>query len=222
MSRLKLVLLVGGVMLAWFGVQELRVSRGTTDEPLDVALADVEQGKVPENNHWRLGEHFALYNACVYEYEQSRGAVGEPNAMARVNYCYYPVVSNEHPLIQKLAELVSQYGDLDQAPQDEIPPLNGFAVVVKTKQFSTIGSIPSEWDKVAATEGLVINTIGSLKSDEAKMFKESFPQLNTDKLVILEAGRKPASLAKSGGMIGGGLAVSLAGLAWMIAGRRSA
>ncbi|MBX3432332.1 MAG: hypothetical protein KF847_03180 [Pirellulales bacterium] len=222
MFRLKFAMVVLGGVLAWWGVQEYRVSNKATDEPIAVDLAQIEAGTIPDNNHWKLGEHFAIYNASVYEYEQDRGATGEPGQTARVNHCYYPVVSREHPLIQGLAELIAQYGDLENVPEDQLPPLSDFAVVVKTKQFATIGAIPAEWDMHDSLTGLVINQIGTLDAEEAAMYRQNFPSLDTDKLIVLEAGRAPASGLKSGGMIAGGLAVSLAGLVWFIAGRSRA
>ncbi|MCA9234065.1 MAG: hypothetical protein KDA44_01245 [Planctomycetales bacterium] len=219
MFRLKIAMVVLGGMLAWFGIKEFRVSNGTTDEPVDVALAEVEAGTVPENNHWRLGEHVALYNACVYEYEEERGGGGDPGPGAKVNYCYYPVLSYDHPVMVQLAKLTQENGDIDNVPDAELPSLEDFAVLVKSKKFKTVGAIPNDWGSVDSLQGLVINTIGSLGSEEAEMFRESFPGLDTDKLVILEEGRTPASGLKSGGMIGGGLLVAIAGGLWMLAGR---
>src|SRR6185436_5844489 len=74
MSRLKIALVVLGGMLSFFGIQEWRVSRGTTPEPIAVTLADVEAGKAPANCHWNIGEHVAIYNAGVYSYKQSKYA----------------------------------------------------------------------------------------------------------------------------------------------------
>ena len=86
-SRFMIVLVVLGGMLAFFGFQEWRVSKGSTAEPIAVELIDVEAGKAPENNHWKLGESVALYNACVYEYEQSKYSNAEPDGETKINYC---------------------------------------------------------------------------------------------------------------------------------------
>jgi hypothetical protein len=41
-------------------------------------------------------------------------------------------------------------------------------------------------------------------------------------LLLLEADRHPASIAKSGGMILGGGVLALAGAGWLVAGRKEA
>jgi hypothetical protein len=210
-----------GGMLAFFGVQEWRVSTGTTEEPIAVDLAEVESGQQPANAHWNLGEHVAVYTGGVYEVSQSKYDTGQPGPDAKVNYYYYPVMSVQHPFMQQLKSLAEKYGSTEAIPEEEAPPLNDFAVLVKTKQFKTLGAIPDSWDVVPNLEGLVINQISSLSGEEVQLFQESFPGLNTDKLLLLEADRHPASTAKSVGMISGGSIVALAGVAWMFAGRKS-
>jgi len=59
MFRLKIALIIGGAFLAFFGLQEYRVSMGTSAEPAQIDLAKVEAGETPSNNHWLLGEHTA-------------------------------------------------------------------------------------------------------------------------------------------------------------------
>jgi hypothetical protein len=222
MFRLKLVVAVLGGMLAFFGYQEWRVSQGTTPEPIDVVLADVEAGNAPPNSHWKLGEHVAIYNAGVYQYKQSKYATGEPGPDAKVDYYYYPVLSSGHPFLVKLGELAEQNGGVANIPDDQIPAMNDFAVLVKTKKFGTIGSIPDEWAAEGNLQGLVINQITSLDNKEEELLRQGFPGLNTEKLLLLEADRHPAPIAKSGGMILGGSVLALGAVGWMFAGRKSA
>lgn len=218
MFRLKIAAIIGGAMLAFFGIQEYRVSSGTTAEPIEVDLAEVEAGQQIDNSHWRLGPHLALYGGCVYECKVSKHATGEPGPDARCNYCYYPVISYQHDYIQKLAALQEQYGSLDAAPDNEFPTLNDIKVIVKTKQFKTLGDIPEGMSEADALQGLVINRITSLDDEEVELFHDGFPGMNVDELVLLEADRNPSSLALSGLMILGGAVLALAGLAWMVRG----
>lgn len=207
MVRIKLAMVALGGFIAFMGFQEFHVSQGATVEPAKVSLADLEAGKVPDNSHLEIGSHIALYGASIYEYEQSKYETGEPGSNAKVNHCYYPIFSTEHPLF---------------AVEEPTAGDDDFAVLVKTKAFKTVGSIPDGGPTVASVQGLVINRISSLDSEEKDLVKQSFPRANLDKVLILEQGRTPASFAKSGGMLGGGVLLSLVGIGMFFVGRKGA
>ena len=197
MFRIKLAMIIGGGFLAFMGYEQFKVSSGTTVEPVSVSLADLEAGKIPDNTHLNIGEHIALHGAAVYEYEQAEHQSGDPGPNAKVNHCYYPIFSTEHPLF---------------AAEEETAGDDDFAVLVKTQVFKTVGSIPDDFATVGSVKGLVINSIASLDAEETNLVKQSFPGVNLDKVLILEQNREPASIAKSGGMMGGGVLLSLVGL----------
>jgi hypothetical protein len=213
MARLAVLLIVGGGFLSFMGGQEFLVSRGASSEPAAVELASLEAGEAAPNNHLRVGEHIALYPACVYSYQTKKHVAGDPEMSAKVNYCFYPIISREHEFIRGL---------IDQKEKPEgpgavaVPTIRQFAVLVKTRQFKTIGAIPSDIGTVPSVQGLVINQIDSLDGEEEKLIKENFPQLNVDKVLILEEGRRPASLAKSLGMVAGGVVLVIGGLALLV------
>lgn len=71
-------------------------------------------------------------------------------------------------------------------------------------------------------DGVVVNAIGQLGSDEKRLLQESYPDIDFDACWIVEAGKKPASREKLLGMIGGGggLAVVAAGML-LLAAKRS-
>ncbi len=60
MFRFGLILIVIGGAICFLGVQEYRVSSGTSSEPVDVDLAKLEAGEKPENNYVKIGEHVAF------------------------------------------------------------------------------------------------------------------------------------------------------------------
>ena len=70
-------------------------------------------------------------------------------------------------------------------------------------------------------EGVVVNHISGLGSDERRLLKESYPDVDFDACWIIEAGKRPASTGTLLGMIGGGggLAVVAAGMLLMAAKR---
>ena len=61
----------------------------------------------------------------------------------------------------------------------------------------------------APIEGVVVNKIAALGSDERRLLKESYPDIDFDTCWIVEAGKAPASTGKLMGMIGGGAGLSI-------------
>ena len=179
MFRIKLVLIVIGGVVAFMGFEEFKVSSGASAEPVDVELATLEQGGELPNVHARITGHIAVYGGSVYEYEQGQNAGGAPGVGAKVNHCYYPILSIEHPFIQAVAS------------DNENADFDNFAVIVKTDRFKTVGAIPDGIDAVDSIQGLVVNRITSLDSEEKDLVRQSFPGVNLDKLLILEDGRAP-------------------------------
>jgi len=117
--------------------------------------------------------------------------------------------------------MITKYGGPSNIPDAEYPEVDTFRVLVKTKRFKTESSIPNGISSDDSLKGLVINLIRSMDAEEKKLIKQSFPKVNIDDVIILEDGREPASMMVSLGMIGGGILLALAGLAWMLSGFRS-
>jgi hypothetical protein len=215
-SRLLIGVIVLGGVLLYFGFQEFRVSADSSAEPVAVSLADLEKGNPPPNNHIRIGPHVRLYGGSVCEYEQSKYSTAKPGPDTKVNHVYYPALSDEHPFLAKLASVGKLYGGIDRIPDDKVPPIEGLAVLVKTKRFKTIGAIPEQADASDSLKGLIINRIESLKADEKRLLSEGFPNVDFSKVLILEEDREPSSSAKFMGFLGGGAILALAGLAGLV------
>ena len=200
-------------MLAWFGIQEFRLSSGTSVEPASVSLAELESGTEPGNGHVLIGEHVADFAGCVYEYKEKNN---------KVTHAYYPVISQEHAFFEELNELYEKYPNIDDAPESEYPGIDDFRVLVKTKRFKTIQSIPEGLQPMDSLQGLVINLVESVSGEEKKLIKSSFPKLNFEKVLIVEDNRKPLSTTVSMGMIGGGGLLTLLGIGSFFMGRERA
>jgi len=216
MFRLKLAMIAIGCVVVFIGVQEYRVSRGTTAEAQAVKLLDLEQGQRPANNHLQIGEHVAVYPASVYSYSKSKYSSADPTDESKVDFAYYPIISHEHPFPATLAELANKYAGKEWPADVKVPEIENFAVLVKTKRFATIGSIPSEIDGAENVKGLVVNTVDKLNSDEAALVKQSFPGIDLEKVLILQEGRRPSSLIVSQATMAGGITLGFAGLAWLV------
>jgi hypothetical protein len=177
-----------------FAITEWRVGSTSTAEPLPVELAKLESGSVPENNHLKIGPHTACYFATVYTYTTSKKTRQRPNANTKVDYSFYPILSPAHPYVKQIQKLETKYGDLDKVPDEEFPDLSDFKVLVKTTRFRKVGDIPDDGlHTEGAVQGLVINRISSLNSEEQNLIKRDFPDIDFNKILILDEGRRPSS-----------------------------
>ncbi|MGY8769783.1 MAG: hypothetical protein ACKVH8_15295 [Pirellulales bacterium] len=214
MFRIKIILIIAGGGLGFWGFQEYRVGSTATQEPQDVSLADIESGNIPDNTHLKIGEHAALYPGSVYTYEEESPGGGAPSNSAKVQYSYYPIISLEHDFMQQLAAL-AEVEDIENAPD---PTLDGLAVLVRTNNFKTIGAIPESIEIEESVQGLVINRISSLDEEEKDLLRQSFDTIDFDTVLILSDSRKPSSTLVTVMMMLGGVALSLVGVALFFVG----
>lgn len=222
MGRLKLIIIIAGGFLAFMGFEEYKVSEGTTGEAAALDVAALESGAVEVSNpHVMLGDHVASYWDCIYQYQQSKASTGEPGPDARVNHVYYPVISVNNPYLAEVAAFQKKYENSDTQPADsEIPTIKQVAILAKTTEFKTIGDIPDGLADMTGLEGLIVNKIESLDSDEINLLRQGFPGFDPEKVLLLEVGRKPSSKVKSLGFMAGGGLLSLLGLGWLVTGFR--
>ena len=222
--RLTLVLIAMGAGLGLAGYQEFQVGNGASEQAQPVALEEIEAGRIPDNTHLEIGSHWRMYQQLVFRWESESGeATSEPPASAKVEYAYYPIVSDSHPFFSEVRKLAASYGRVDAIPEPEFPVLERFAVLVKTKQFGTVGELPEPaWSKGELVKGLVVNRIHTLSGDERDLIAQGFPKLPLASVLILEEGRQPASAGKAFGLMGGGAGLGLAGVAIILVGRRRA
>jgi hypothetical protein len=205
-----LLLLVGIGVFVW-GAQEYWVSRGATEQPEDMDLAKIEAGERPSQNHIRLGKHLRLYPSLIFATAKSQKDSKDPP----IHYSFYPLISPSHPQLAK-----ERIEDIAAAGDD--PHLKEFTVLVRTEQFKRVGEVPHGPVVENSIQGMVINSISSLSADEAKLIKDSFPNLDTNRLLILEQDRTPASLFKSFGIMAGGAVLVLIVLASLLRGQKAA
>lgn len=206
MWKLIIGLVIGGC-LAYFGYEEYRVGGSSSAEPVDVELADLEEGKPLPDTHVRIGKNYRLYLFNVFEYVKEEGR--RPGPDTEVTWVYYPIVSEKHPAIVKLRQLRAKYGSLGKAPKAERPKVEDFAVLIKTERYGTVKELPDGFDYIASATGLVINRIESLGDEERRLIRGTFPKIDFDKVYILEEHREPTSRAVSIGFIVAGALVVL-------------
>lgn len=215
MWRIIIGMIIGGGLLCFFGYEEYNVSAGTSSEPVNVELLDLENGKTLDNNYIRIGPHYRLYDASVYQYKVKSNSE-QPTAKTRVNRVYYPVYSTSGPFGKQMDVLMKKYGSYDKLPENlpdnELLPTDNLSMIIKTSKYRSIGALPGGMVRCESIEGLVINSIESLGSKERKLLESGFGKIDFSRVLILQQGRKPTSTAVSLAMMGGGALLIVAPL----------
>jgi len=208
-------MILGGVGI-WYGVKEYRVGADASAEPVPVELADLEAGKSLPNNHIRIGPHYQMYPASVYQYEY-KDDDDRVRPTSKVNWTYVPLISDDHPFMQQIRALAEKYGDLDKVPENaDWPALNDFAVLLKTTVYKTVGDIPDLIEGSDSVTGLVINEIDALGKKEKELIRSGITGVDVDKVLILHHKRRPQSAILSLGIIFGGVLLIVAPVGYLI------
>jgi len=212
MWRIVILMIVGGGVLCFFGYREYSVSAGASSEPLDVELSDIENGKIPDTNHIRLGPHYRLYYAAVYKYE-ARNKSNRLSEYTKVSRVYYPVYSMSSPFGKQMSLLMEKHGGIpEDLPDSEHLPNGGLSMIIKTNKYQRIGGLPKGVVASDGIDGLVINTIESIGSEEKKLLQMVFGKIDFSKVLVLQQDRKPTSTAVYMAMMGGGVLLMVAPL----------
>jgi hypothetical protein len=206
----RFIIVVAGFYLALEGYKEFQVSRGTSATPTPVALADLEQGKSPSSNFVVIGQHNACFPMAIFQYSKREGDNARVTRSTRVDHVYYPIISDEHPYFEEVAKMLEKYPTVEEVPENEWPSITEFRVLVKTKRFRDVASIPSEYGEEANIAGMFVNEIEPLEEDDKRLIRENFSSVKFGEILILEQFRTPASWIKSFAMIVGGAMLSLA------------
>lgn len=211
-----IVMAIGGCLI-YYGLLEYRVGSGASPDPADVELADLEAGKPLPDNHIRIGLHHCLYKSSVieYEYDEDDGKAMKPSSP--VKWIWSPLISDRHPYMQKLRKLVAKHGSIKKIPRNaDWPVVKDFVVLLKSEAYDTVREIPDGRKLYKSVSGLVINRIESLGDDEKRLIRRRFPEIDFDKILIVEHGRKPSSPAVSVAFIAGGTLLVLMPVAFFV------
>ncbi len=199
------------------GFQEMRLAQGADAEPAALTLEAIEQGVEVDNAHVILSEYIGVTDELIYYCTTSKYSQ-EIKETTKVDYTYTPLVSENHPFINKFIEVLNKYPEGEEVPESEYPKLNEFTVLLKSKRYETVADLPYEYLQDETAQGIFINKIESLDGEELNLLQGSFPDLDFDQVLILEEGREPASAGSFIGMMAGGVVLSILGLIWFFAG----
>ena len=208
-----IITIVGGCLI-WFGVQEYRVGRESSSEPVPVELADLEADEARPDNHIRIGLNHHMFAGVVIEYESKDGRM---RPSSKVNWIYTPLISDTHPYMQKIHALEKKYGSLEKVPKNaDWPALGKFVVLVKSEAYKTVKDIPRKRTPYKSVTGLVVNLIDPLDDKAKRLIRKGIPNIDFDKVLVVEHGRKPTSVAGSIGIITAGALLVLLSVGLML------
>ena len=199
MTRLKLVAIGIGAVLAWLGYQEFKLGAVASETPQTITCAELEATGPGDNAHVVMGDFVLLEQAFVYESRENS---------SRWDKIWIPALPLEGEFYQELLSLADSEGNL---PTDNLPLPKTIRVIVRSSKVHNEGQLAT----IAGADtlqGLITNEIESLGSEERKLLTESYPGIDFDAVWILEHERKPSGKGKTWGLLGGGTLLVLLGL----------
>ena len=207
MFRFSWAMIVGGGVLVFLAVQDMRLNATAQKEPQQITCAELEKNGAGDNAHIVLQDFLLTTSAFVYE-EQSGG---------RWSKVWVPAVPLGGEYHRKVLSMLDEQGNL----RGNLPTPAKVKVIVKSSKVANERELNQLADQ-DTLQGMVVNLISSLGSDEKKLLKESYPFVNFDDCHIVEVGRKPAGTGKLLGFGGGGAVLALLGVGLLVGSKRSA
>lgn len=213
-SFFHILMIAGGLWIVAIGWQEHRIAQVARPEPLDISLADLQQrdasgvAQVTENAHVRFGPCLALYQNTMYSYRKSLIYGGDGGPSTALKDVFVPIVPVDDPMVEVLADPMSP-----QSRRGLKLSHMKYKVLLKTDRLERIGDIPREERQLNKVQGLIVNDVRPLKSDEEQLIELNFRHLKPAQIIIVEEGRRPLSMPLVWGLFGAGGCVFLIG-AW--------
>ncbi len=203
MLRIKLAVVVLGIVGVVMGFQNLRKSNGASSAPQHFELAALENGSRPVGNPYlSIGPHTALFTHAVMYGEQNTDG-----SFSNLDYVIYPAISSENPFQENLETL----GDNPY----QLAPLDKTVLLVKTYRYTHESQLPGAFTEVPAVTGMVMPGAAPLSGEIFGLLKQDIPHLNQARVIVLEDGETPSSMLASFGLMGLGVLGALAGIAWL-------
>lgn len=208
MTRLLLAMVIIGGVFVFMAVQDMRLNSKADVEPQIISCAELELNGPGDNLHVNLTDFLICESAYVYEEKTPGGTWSK---------VWVPAVPLGGAYHLKLLSMVDEQGHFTG---QQVPTPTDVKVIVKAENLSN----ERELSRMAArdnVQGMIVNLISSLGSEEKRLLEESYPSVDFDDCFILEVGRKPAGMAGLLGFGFGGMAMMATGGGIFLARRRA-
>jgi hypothetical protein len=199
MFRILLAMIVGGGVLVFLGIQEMRLAGASKSEPQSITCAQLIKNGVGDNAHVAMGDFYIPNSAFCYEGSKYG---------SEWKTIWIPAVPTDGEYFKRLQALhkAGKLGDGPIAPQP-----HEIRLIIKSTKVKNEAQL-NALDSQETIQGMIVNKIDSLGTKERKILAESYRGVDLDSCLILEHGREPASAGKSFGMMGGGGLLSVLGV----------
>lgn len=180
--RIVLALLIGGGVLVFLGIKEMRLSGAAQAEPQTLTCEQLAKDGPGENAHVVITDFEPLILEAVTEVKEN----------------------NEDHFLKIWIPLAGKKEDGTAGDMNVIFMSDQLHDVESVLTYLTA-------DDGAKLQGMVINEVDSLGSKEKNVLKTGLAGVNLDKVWIVEHDRKPAGAGKLIIFLGGGIGLMLTG-----------
>jgi hypothetical protein len=202
LARIFLLLVIFGGVILYVGIKEWRLSQAASPNPQTITCDQLEK-KGPGNNlHVVLTDFILCEGSYVYQ--------GSKNDNSRWTKVWIPAVPIDGEYVQQLKRMIAE-----NKTSGEIPKPKNLKVIVKTSNVHSESEL-DDYAKHQTIQGLLVNKVESLGSEERNILAGSYPGIDFSNCYILEEGRKPKSAGTAAAMMGGGGLAILGGLFGML------
>lgn len=205
MGRLKLIVIIIGAVLVYGGFEERQLAAVAAPEPQTLSLAELEANGPGDNAHIVLTDFLLLEQ--TYVYTEKKGKWKD---------VWIPAAPIGGEYQQQVMALFDEDGELREGAT--LPAPKGIKVIAKLPKARS-GADVSRFAEAETMQGMVVNEVDSLGSDEEKLLRESYPDIDFKECWIFEEGRSPTSAGGVAAQIGVGLGLVALGL-WAMFGKR--
>jgi len=201
-GRILLIVAILGAVGAWYGFKEFRLAGAASQTPKTISCKDLEANGPGENAHVNVTDFLLCPNGFVYQSQKNS---------TRWSKIWVPAVPLDGVFVEQLRKSMSADGKLPS----NIPAPKNVRIIIKTANVHNESELDSFADK-ETLQGLVVNKVESLGSEEKKILSQSYPGIDFSTCWIVEEGRKPKSRGAAAGILAGGGAGVLVGLFGML------
>jgi hypothetical protein len=201
MWRIKIVMIVCGVLLGIWSVKELLLSAGASEKPQELTCAELIADGPGDNAHIVLKDFVACPTWYIYKGASENGPY---------EWVYLPALELGGDWHRKAVDVLEKEGE-----NAELPAPDDIRLLLKLNDVHT----PTQLERVVEADtlhGLIINSTESLGAEEQKLLRQGYPGIDFSKCYILEVGRRPKSSALTAAATLGSAVLVLGGLGWMV------
>lgn len=172
-DRIKILVIVLGGFLVFWGFRELSLSGKAKSRPQQITCAELIANGPGDNAYVQLSDFVGCAQWFVYEGQ------GENGPYKKV---YLPAVELEGAWHKQVLALLAA-GKTDA----DVPEPQNVRLLLKLNDMKNPDAVQQVIDQDVVT-GMIVNSIEKLESQERRLLRQGYPNLDIDGCCILEIG----------------------------------